>query len=334
MRNVNLKRLIMDTLVPLFLGGITIDGYRRTIGSDKILESKFAEQNQKIDKNFQEQREVVKSVKEDVLNFLEKHNIHLEKNPNYGTPKMDLNLENSNNPKKSILDEISNSQLKFKNPISAEDQNKLLEIQEKIQSLDKQKEFLEEEIKKYEKIKENQLENTQQNPNQIEFEIDLEDIAKKIENYNEALASLTESRQLEIKQVLNILASSKDPGSIVVESSSEIVKSEIPMNILDLISKYQDFLTTLDLDQIVALFNLGGYGTILVFVFTIHSTFISNKVLEKFNLEQKYPRLNKFLQIRKSLANKYLKFYIGLLYFYIIIFILGNFFMLILKIFS
>lgn len=138
--------------------------------------------------------------------------------------------------------------------------------------------------------------------------------------------------------MLNILSSYNGPKSSGVLSeelnSNEILKSEIPFNILDLISKYQDFLNTLDLDQIVAMFNIIGYGTLLMILSNIHLTSISNKILEKYNLEQRFPRLKKLLEIRQSLANKYLKFNIGLLYMYILLFILGNLYMLGIKFFS
>lgn len=83
-----------------------------------------------------------------------------------------------------------------------------------------------------------------------------------------------------------------------------------------------EYLDTLSLLQELAFLHIIYIITIFFIVWNIYSVIFANEILKYFNIEEKYPRWNKFFVLRK----KYQKYYLGLnLSFFIVLslFILG-----------
>lgn len=81
---------------------------------------------------------------------------------------------------------------------------------------------------------------------------------------------------------------------------------------------------TLSLDQTVALFNLFGFWLITSALLSITLNIAGNIIVEKCNLEVKYPKLSKFLRARTKLSRAYLWFHFFILIITIIIYIAYN----------
>lgn len=97
----------------------------------------------------------------------------------------------------------------------------------------------------------------------------------------------------------------------------------------DFLENYKVFLDTLSLDQKVALINLIGYITLLSSSISIVLILGANYIINRLNLESKFPWLNRFIRVREKVSSITLKLYI--LSFFLVIFIyLGlNIYMLI-----
>ena len=88
---------------------------------------------------------------------------------------------------------------------------------------------------------------------------------------------------------------------------------------------------TLSLEQLVALFNIIGYTAILMTLISLSSLTIGDYLIEKLNLESKYPKLSKLIKLKQNLNKHYLMFYTIMLYIISILCILANIYILILK---
>ena len=65
-----------------------------------------------------------------------------------------------------------------------------------------------------------------------------------------------------------------------------------------------DYLNSLSILEVSALFHILGSLLILITAFNILSVFFSNEIIKFFNLESKYPKLAKFFHLRR-LFQKY-----------------------------
>ena len=111
------------------------------------------------------------------------------------------------------------------------------------------------------------------------------------------------------------------------ESYEEIRKLDISEYLSSLYNKYNEFLDSLSPDKIVCLFNIIIDGLILSSFFSVLSIMLSENIINKISLLEKYPRLLKLLKLRSNINKKVSKFYL-LIHLIIIIFgFLGNIFM-------
>jgi hypothetical protein len=79
--------------------------------------------------------------------------------------------------------------------------------------------------------------------------------------------------------------------------------------IYDLLENYQNFLSTLNTDQIVAIINLLGFGMILMTLFNIGVLILGDVIINKFKLESKFPRIAKYIEIRSKVKTIYIRLY-------------------------
>ena len=111
---------------------------------------------------------------------------------------------------------------------------------------------------------------------------------------------------LEIEQAIN-----KKELKVLFE---DIVKSDPFDWFWNLIENYRLFLSTLDLDQIVAVLNIIGHLMVLSAVFSITIILAGNYLIKNFNLEVKFPKLAYFIKTREKLTKAYLWLHVILLF--------------------
>lgn len=73
-------------------------------------------------------------------------------------------------------------------------------------------------------------------------------------------------------------------------------------NINMLIEQFKGYLDTLNTYQLCILFDLFTSGLILIFIINIIYAFYGNKLIEYLNLESKYPKMSKFIKMRRNLS--------------------------------
>lgn len=121
--------------------------------------------------------------------------------------------------------------------------------------------------------------------------------------------------------------------SYVKELQDSINKSDIFSSFSEILDLYRSFVDQLSLEQLVALFNIIGFGMVLVTLISITTLLIGDYLIEKFKLDIKYPKLYKFIKLKQSLNKHYLMFYMTVFYVIVISFIIINIYMLLLKYF-
>lgn len=73
-------------------------------------------------------------------------------------------------------------------------------------------------------------------------------------------------------------------------------------NINMLIEQFKGYLDTLNIYQLCILFDLFTSGLILIFIINIIFAFYGNRLIEYLNLESKYPKMSKFIKMRRNLS--------------------------------
>jgi len=76
--------------------------------------------------------------------------------------------------------------------------------------------------------------------------------------------------------------------------------------IINIIREYKEFLTTLSSTELCLLINITSGLFILFCIISIISAVLGNYLIEKFSLEQKFPRLSKIIQLRVKLQYYYI----------------------------
>ena len=130
---------------------------------------------------------------------------------------------------------------------------------------------------------------------------------------------------------LEKLAKVKD--TYVKEIQDSINKADISSFLSDFIKNYQSFVDQLSLDQLVALFNIIGFGMLLSTLFSISTLLIGDYLIDKLQLDIKYPKISKYIKLKQRLNKHYLMFYMTMLFIISIVFILANVYMFLLKYF-
>jgi len=93
------------------------------------------------------------------------------------------------------------------------------------------------------------------------------------------------------------------------------------------ITIFREFLSSLSAEQLGCLFNVIGLSLILVIINSIILIYFGNKIIEYMDLESKYPKLARFIKIRRKLIDKYIKFQTIYIYVLCIIWISVNVYM-------
>ena len=175
----------------------------------------------------------------------------------------------------------------------------------------------------------------------VEVDREISTVKTKINDLNNKLndGNLTSSENAEninlmktyYSNELEKLAKVKD--TYVKEIQDSINKADISSFLSDFIKNYQSFVDQLSLDQLVALFNIIGFGMLLSTLFSISTLLIGDYLIDKLQLDIKYPKISKYIKLKQRLNKHYLMFYMTMLFIISIVFILANVYMLLLKYF-
>ena len=175
----------------------------------------------------------------------------------------------------------------------------------------------------------------------VEVNQEISTVKNKINDLNNKLndGNLTSSENAEninlmktyYSNELEKLAKVKD--TYVKEIQDSINKADISSFLSDFIKNYQSFVDQLSLDQLVALFNIIGFGMLLSTLFSISTLLIGDYLIDKLQLEIKYPKISKYIKLKQRLNKHYLMFYMTMLFIISIVFILANVYMFLLKYF-
>jgi hypothetical protein len=153
-------------------------------------------------------------------------------------------------------------------------------------------------------------------------------------NIGENMETLN-NKQKYYSDELNNLIIKKDSNvnELLDKINSIINKSDISSYLSDIVEKYQSILSNLNLDQMVALFNIFGFFMILVTIFNLTTVLIGDYLIDNLKLENKYPKLTKYIKFKQNLNKGYLTFYYLILYIITISFILCNIYILLMRYF-
>jgi len=146
----------------------------------------------------------------------------------------------------------------------------------------------------------------------------------------ETVENLTNYKSYLSKEILK-MEQTKD--SLVKELQNNIDKSDIFSFISDFLENFKSFVDQLSLEQLVALFNIIGFGMVLGTLISISTLLIGDYLIDKLKLDIRYPKVSKYIRLKQSLNKHYLMFYMTMFYVIVIVFILVNLYMLFLKYF-
>jgi hypothetical protein len=143
-------------------------------------------------------------------------------------------------------------------------------------------------------------------------------IEKKIDSLQEKLAAtINPKERYDILQEINGLRALKPATELAIDMSASILneykktfsdrfrKSFIADDFWGLIEKYKEYLTTLNVHQLGALVNLLISGVILSCIISITFIFTGEFLIKRFDLENRYPKLAKFIKLRRKFQNFY-----------------------------
>lgn len=97
------------------------------------------------------------------------------------------------------------------------------------------------------------------------------------------------------------------------------------------IDQYKEFISALNLEQLVALYNIIGYFMIISTLFSICLILLGDSFIKWLDLETKYPKLAQIFKTRAVITKTYLKFYVVILFVLILINIGVNIYMIIIS---
>lgn len=107
----------------------------------------------------------------------------------------------------------------------------------------------------------------------------------------------------------------------------EILKTGLSDLFYNLLDSYRDFLNILSSEQLVILFNLTGYVSLIMIMTNITTLLIGDQLINYFKLETKYPKIAFYIKYKQTINKLYFNFYISYFYSLIILIIFVNIFM-------
>jgi hypothetical protein len=112
-------------------------------------------------------------------------------------------------------------------------------------------------------------------------------------HFNQTFAALNKSNST-LQDILDRIAGSGSSSNNFVDSFNSLLES------------YKSFLSTLNIEQLNAIVNFWGLIFLVACLLSIVAIFYGDYFIKYFNLEVKYPRLAKFIQLRRKFQLFYL----------------------------
>ena len=112
-----------------------------------------------------------------------------------------------------------------------------------------------------------------------------------------------------------------------VKDINDTFKNDLFEFIHDFIDWYKEFLSNQSAEHLGCLSNIIGFTIILITLNSIIIIYYGNNIINYLNLESKYPQLAKFIQVRRKILDRYIKFQIVYIYIISFIFIIINIYM-------
>ena len=122
-------------------------------------------------------------------------------------------------------------------------------------------------------------------------------------------------------------------NDVFKDLSDTIDKLDLSHYFNDLIQNIQDFVVNLSSDQLVALFNLTCIYMLISTLISIGFLFFGEFLIDYFKIDSNYPKIAKFILLKKRLNKHYLIFYIIIIIIIFTVIITGNLYMFFLKYF-
>lgn len=135
--------------------------------------------------------------------------------------------------------------------------------------------------------------------------------------YSGELERLKETKNSLVKELQEVIDKSID-------------KSDIYSYFSNFLELFRNFVDQLSLEQLVALFNIIGFGMVLTMSISIKILLVGDYLIDKLKLELRYPKL---VSNKKEFNKLNLMFSLTMYYLVVIAFILANIYMLLLKYF-
>lgn len=163
-----------------------------------------------------------------------------------------------------------------------------------------------------------------------EFTNEVKKGSNLISNQNDIVNNSVITSQIKVLDSINKVTESKDN----VISSTKVDFTDIKeSNVLGSLSEMKEVineeLTNLSSEQLGSLTNLLGFIMILGGMITISLILFGKYIINYFKLEEKYPKLAKYIRLRQTFNKYYLIINIIIIYLILILYIVLNFYMLI-----
>lgn len=165
-----------------------------------------------------------------------------------------------------------------------------------------------------------QLINNTVDPKEVEL------LKSNLEIYTKMYDDAIKKQEIAIKEFKS-LSNTNDPdivNSYILLPDDKKQGLELFNNLVD---SYREFLSGLSSDQLVNVFNIIGYVTLLMILTDITILLIGEQLIKNLKLETKYPKLAKYIKLKQTLNKHYLRFYIVLFYILILFLISVNIYM-------
>lgn len=94
--------------------------------------------------------------------------------------------------------------------------------------------------------------------------------------------------------------------SKILEEIANLRRNNLTDTIGDFINEFKDWLNTITYEQNIAVINLFGISLIMFTVVSIVSIFYGNSLLDYLKLEERYPKIAKFIILRRKFQQYYL----------------------------
>lgn len=160
-------------------------------------------------------------------------------------------------------------------------------------------------LKEIQKLKESKGTDFFKNQNQSE---DQTESQPQIENHSQNQPQTENHDQTTLPIESHKIESNE--GKTVDDVADEIIKKGLDIDLEDLLTNYKTFLGTLNQEQLALLINSSFSFCILSLVISSITIFFGNELLKYFNIESKFPKLKRFIDLRGKITRYSLIFYL------------------------